>query len=219
MFRFVCLSLFLSSSTSLHKPASQWDSRLGSLTSRSSWFSSWTQSQLLFRLKIWTMRNVKLTACSNNFSLSTSLRNLKLESSHHQSASLHHLDSCSYFLPQSWVSSLYECLRTIPHTHTIHLYNYTANVNPRMYENTTLFFGDIVGFTKLTAQRWKRFKCWDVDHFHMLLQHCHPNNPILERSLQQVWQSHWQLWCLQGMTRNRKWPQIVSFNGQKDIVL
>ena len=119
MFRFVCLSLFLSSSTSLHKPASQWDSRLGSLTSRSSWFSSWTQSQLLFRLKTWTMRNVKLTACSNNFSLSTSLRNLKLESSHHQSASLYHLDSCSYLLPQSWVSSVYECLRTIPYTHTI----------------------------------------------------------------------------------------------------
>ena len=164
MFRFVCLSLFLSSSTSLHKPASQWDSRLGSLTSRSSWFSSWTQSQLLFRLKIWTMRNVKLTACSNNFSLSTSLRNLKLESSHHQSASLHHLDSCSYFLPQSWVSSLYECLRTIPYTHTRH---YTANANPRMYENTTLFFGDIVGFTKLTAQRWKRLcvlRCWSLSH-------------------------------------------------------
>ena len=34
--------------------------------------------------------------------------------------------------------------------------HYTANANPRMYENTTLFFGDIVGFTKLTAQRWKR---------------------------------------------------------------
>ena len=94
--------------------------------------------------------------------------------------------------------------------------HYTANANPRMYENTTLFFGDIVGFTKLTAQRWKRFRCWGVDHFHMLLQHCHPNNPILERSLQQVWQSHWQLWCLQGMTSNRKWPQIVSFNGKKE---
>ena len=181
MFRFVCLSLFLSSSTSLHKPASQWDSRLGSLTSRSSWFSSWTQSQLLFRLKIWTMRNVKLTACSNNFSLSTSLRNLKLESSHHQSASLHHLDSCSYFLPNLgcllcmnvWELSLIRTLDTIQ-----------PMLTPGCMRTRPSSLGTLLALPSSLPRGGKDYVCWDVDHFHMLLQHCHPNNPILERSLQ-----------------------------------
>ena len=161
MFRFVCLSLFLSSSTSLHKPASQWDSRLGSLTSRSSWFSSWTQSQRLFRLKIWTMRNVKLTACSNNFSLSTSLRNLKLESSHHQSASLYHLDSCSYLLPQSWVSSVYECLRTIPYTHTIQ-----PMLTPGCMRTRPSSLGTLLALPSSLPKGGKDYvlRCWSLSH-------------------------------------------------------
>ena len=161
MFRFVCLSLFLSSSTSLHKPASQWDSRLGSLTSRSSWFSSWTQSQLLFRLKIWTMRNVKLTACSNNFSLSTSLRNLKLESSHHQSASLHHLDSCSYFLPQPWASVLYECLKNIPYTHTIQ-----PMLTPGCMKTRPSSLGTLLALPSSLPKGGKDYvlRCWSLSH-------------------------------------------------------
>ena len=163
MHRFVCSSLFRSSSISPPKPASRWGNPRGSLMSRSSsHFLSWVYSHArTHRLKIWTMRSGRQTASSNNFSLSTSLHSSKLESSHHLSVYF----SIVFFIftlptfypPQSWVISVGKgCFRIHPSHLTWHLLSATT----RMYENTTLFFGDIVGFTKLTAQRWSRSAYW-----------------------------------------------------------
>ena len=92
------------------------------------------------RLKTWTMRSGRRTVCSNNFSLLTSLHSSKLESNPHLSTTSA-LDI--------WSPLEIRFLRIPPS----HLTYDTVEVMSRMYENTTLFFGDIVGFTKLTAQR------------------------------------------------------------------
>ena len=149
--RFVCSSPSRSSSTSHPKPASRWGSPPGSLMSRSSFHILSLDYTHVHRLKIWTMRSGRRTVSSSNFSRSTSLHSSKLESNHHLSTFFFIV-----FFQHSWVISVeIRCLTTLSQS-----WSYLLSVITRMYENTTLFFGDIVGFTKLTAQRWRRSNCW-----------------------------------------------------------